>query len=72
MRRGALRLWAVPVLPATLTPGIWAAVPVPAVTTFSIIRVSCAATSGVTACEICSGLVRSMTSQVGAADGLTR
>jgi len=49
---------AVPVLPATDTPEIWAAVPVPDSTTSCIIWVSCAAVSGETARESSCGCVR--------------
>ena len=46
---------------ATATPSIWARVPEPSVTTASIIRVNCAATSGVTACDSSCGSVVSIT-----------
>src|SRR5713226_5884221 len=52
---------AVPVLPATFTPGIWAAVPVPAFTTPSINVVSVVATSGGTAVFQTDGLFCWMT-----------
>ena len=53
---------AVPVLPATCTPLIWALVPVPDWTTASIIVVSWLATSGVTAVENWVGWVSEIVS----------
>ena len=67
-----LPCWAVPVLPATLTPSIWAAVPVPSDTTASIIRVSWAATSGETAEPNDVGSVVLITDRSGARTCLTR
>src|SRR5665647_234094 len=67
-----LACWAVPVLPATSMPEIWAEVPVPDLTTVSIIRVRAAATSGLIACESCSGWVWSMTSRLLFLVSLTR
>ena len=44
---------AVPVLPATTTPGIWAAVPVPSCTTAIIICCTSCATRGLVTCTNC-------------------
>ena len=44
-------VWAVPVLPATATPGIWALAPVPPATTPTIMSRTAWATSGGTACS---------------------
>ena len=57
---------AVPVLPATATPGICAAVPVPPVTTDSIIAVSSFAVSGEIARERTFGLWRTIVEPSGA------
>src|SRR5579884_1918554 len=57
---------AVPVLPATTTPGICAAVPVPAATTVSIIEVSSRATVGDTARDSGCGVVCDSTEESGA------
>ena len=57
---------AVPVLPATGTPGIWAAVPVPDSTTARIMAVSSAAVRGLIAFLHSFGLERSITFPSGA------
>ena len=57
---------AVPVLPATTTPGIFAAVPVPDVTTVSIIDVSSRATVGETARDSACGVACESTDESGA------
>src|SRR5215813_7711482 len=51
---------AVPVLPATATPGIWAAVPVPPVTTDSIMAVRALAVSAEIGREYTFGLCRTI------------
>jgi hypothetical protein len=67
-----LACWAVPVLPATSMPLIWAGVPVPDLTTVTIILFRAAATSGVIACESRSGWLWSMTSRLLFRVSLTR
>ena len=63
---------AVPVLPATVTPGICAAVPVPCCTTVIIMSRSAAALAGVIAVEYCCGLVSETTDRSAARTVCTR
>lgn len=49
--------WAVPVLPPTVAPRIFALVPVPFSTTSVISRWTCAATAGVSACRYVRGSI---------------
>src|SRR5664280_1467202 len=64
--------WAVPVLPATWMPGIWATCAVPLLTTCTIIAVSWSATSLLTASPSCLGSACESNERSGACTSLTR